>query len=95
MADQILHPFNRSGVVTDDFIDFIGEEIADRPFDKIGFAENAERGDLAIHGRLNFLPLFDEQSEIADEISGPLAFADSPDNNPHSLRNIEFLQNGA
>ena len=46
LADHIHHTFDRGVIVTDHFVDFIGQKIAHRPLDQIRLLEDARRGGL-------------------------------------------------
>ena len=48
---------------------------------------------LFLHRLLDGSPLFDEQAEVADEVTGALAFADRAHDHAHALGNVEFLEN--
>ena len=41
-ADEILHPLDGVGIVADDGVDFIGEEVAHGALDEVGLAEDAD-----------------------------------------------------
>ena len=61
LAHHLVHALDRRAIVADDFVDFVGQEIADRPVDQIRFFENAA-------GRLLFLDrLFDPRPLLEQE----------------------------
>src|SRR5579862_546180 len=92
VADEFGHPFNRGGVVADDGLDLVGEEVADGPVDEIGFAEDARWRGLLLHRLLDLRPLFKQEAQVADEIALPLAFADGADDDAHVLGDVQLLQ---
>ena len=82
-------------VVADDFIDFLGEEVADGAFDEVGFIEDAGG---RLHGGvifLHFLPLFDEHGEVAHEVAGLHAEGGGTQDDAHAFGDAETFHDAA
>src|SRR5579864_6994193 len=91
--DQLDHSFERFAVVDQDFIDFFSQEIADRALDQVRLFKHPAGRRLVADLLLDVRPLIQKKTQIAHKITGPLAFANSANNNADSFRYIEFAQN--
>jgi hypothetical protein len=91
-ADHIADAVMFGVAVDDDAFDVFGEEIADGAFDEVGFAEDA--GGIGLFGDafLDFAPFFEEESEVTDEVTFLLIFADGADDDAHAIGDGEFAE---
>ena len=92
LGHQFLHALDRSEVVADDGIDFLGEKIAHRALDKTGFLEQLVRSALRLHAPLDLVPLVEQEGEVADEEARTLPRADGADDDAHAFGNFQFVE---
>src|ERR1017187_6266823 len=92
LRDHLAHPFARLGRVHDDALDILGEKIAHGAFDQIGFLKNTGGHRLLLDFLGNFVPFFEQQREIAHEITKLLAFAGGAHDHTHAVGNVQFAQ---
>ena len=67
LRDQFLHPLDGGKIVAYYGVDLLGEKIAHRALDEIGFLEKLVGRALCLHIFLNVVPLLEQQMEIADK----------------------------
>ena len=89
LAHPRVHPIDRGAVVADHLIDFIGEKIAHRAFDQIRLFKDAARRRIVLDRFLDARPLLDQQTQVAHEIAGALAFADGANDHTDAFRNLQ------
>src|SRR5437867_2081613 len=95
LADHLAHPLARGVIITNYFVDFFGEKITDRPFHQVRLLKDATRRRLLADELLDFRPLIEKEAQIADEISGALAFAHRADDHADAFGDVELTQNSA
>ncbi|KAG0505550.1 MAG: hypothetical protein Udaeo_11000 [Candidatus Udaeobacter sp.] len=88
LTDHVDHSIRCSAIVAKDFINFFSKKIADSALDQIGFFKQPARGGVVPNGLIDFGPLIQQNSQIADKVPGALTFADCPDDHAHSFGNI-------
>src|SRR2546430_17216768 len=93
VADERAHSIERGSIIAHHLIDFLGEEIAHGAFDQVGLFENAVWRRMIRNFLLDLAPLIEEKAQIANKITGPLAFTDGSNNHADSVRGIELAQN--
>ena len=89
LTDDVLHAFDRLRVVHNDSVDFIGEKVADRSLDEIGFFKETGRGGFFLKAFLHLRPLVYKDAQITNKIAGALPRPDCPHNHAHALWHIE------
>ena len=70
LAGDLADHFGGLGVVAEDLVDFIGEEIAGGALDEAGFLEDAGGSGVAGAAGFDLVPLFEQHGEVADEVAG-------------------------
>src|SRR5438477_3158374 len=93
VADERAHSIERGSIIAHHLIDFLGEEIAHGAFDQVGLLENAVGRRMIRNFLLDLAPLIEEKAQIANKITGALAFTDGANNHANSVRDIELAQN--
>ena len=91
--DQLVHPFQCFAIVTKHLVNFLGQKIAHRSLDQVRFFKNATGRRFVANQPFDFGPLIEQETQIAHEISRPLAFADGANNYADAFRNVEVAQN--
>src|SRR5581483_10376500 len=91
--DHVAHAVVGSLVVHDDAFDVLGEKVAHRALDEIGFLEDAGGRGLGLDAVLNLLPFLEQQREVAHEVADLLAFADGAHDHAHAVGNGEAAEN--
>ena len=94
-AHEFLHSLGRLGIIDDDGIDLIGEEVTDGAFDEIGFLEEASWCWLFLEALLDLGPLLEKEAEIAHEIAGTLPRPDGAHDHAHALWHFKFAEDFA
>ena len=77
-------------IVANDLIDFFGKEITDRALDQIGLFKQPAWCGVVPNSLINFSPLIQQNSQIADKIPGALTFAHCADDHANSFWNIQL-----
>src|SRR4029077_10264045 len=75
LTNHVGHSIGCPAIVAKDFIDFFGKKIADGALDQIGFFKQAARRRVVPNGLINFGPLIQQNSQIANKIPSTLTFA--------------------
>ena len=84
-ARSSREPFVSGQRVDHDAFDVFGQKVADGAADQVRFFKDAGRQRLFADALLNFLPLFEEQSQVSDEVSRLLAFARRSHDDSHAF----------
>src|SRR5262249_39774336 len=92
LTDHVDHSIGCFAIVANDFIDFFGKKIADRTLDQVRFFKQPARGRVVTNGLIDFAPLIQQNSQIADEIPGTLTFANGADDDANPFSNIQLPQ---
>src|SRR5207244_1306051 len=93
VADELSHSIERGSIIAHHLIDFLGEETGPGAFDQVWFLENAVGRRMIRNFLLDLAPLIEEEAQIANKITGALAFTDGANNHADSIRDIELAQN--
>src|SRR5437773_4332357 len=93
VADERAHSIERGSIVAHYLIDFLGQKIAHCAFDQVGLFKNAVGRGMIRDFLLDLAPLIEEEAQIANKITGALAFTDGANNHVHPIRAIELTQN--
>ena len=93
LAHEILHALGGLGIVDDDGVDLVGEEVAHRALDEIGLLEKARWGGFFLEAFLDLRPLLEKDAQIANEVAGTLPGTDCAHDDSHAFGHFEFAQN--
>src|SRR5450432_3321798 len=93
LTNHFAHPIDGGVVVANHFIDLISQKIAHRAIDQIRLLENPGWRGQFLDLLLDLRPLFEEETQVPNEIAGALTFADGANDNTEAFRNIELAQN--
>ena len=77
-------------IVADDFVDFVGEEIAHRALNQIRLFKNARGRRIVLDLLLDPRPLLEQKTQVAHEIAGSLAFTDGANDHADAVGDIEL-----
>ena len=91
-GDHVAHPVMRLLIVHDNAFDVFGQKVAHGALNQIRLLENARRRRLVLHALLHAAPLFEQQREVADEITFLLVFAGGAHDDAHAIGNRQFAQ---
>ena len=92
LTDHVAHSIHCPAIVADDFIDFFSKKIAHRALDQIGFFKQPAWGRIVPNGLIDFGPLVQQNSQIADKIPGALTFANCADDHANPFGNFQLAQ---
>ena len=91
-GDQRLHALDGLGVVADDLVDLLGEEVAHGALDEVRAPGRSRRAPgVASRFAAIIVPLLQQHAEVADEVAGALAGGHGAHDDAHALGHAEFL----
>src|SRR5262249_45452362 len=83
----------RFPIIANDLVDFFGQKIAHRSLNQVRFLKEPTRSRVVADGLLDFGPLIEQKTQIANEISGALAFAHCANDDSNTVGGIQVTQN--
>src|SRR5690606_15825577 len=92
LADEVLGAGVVLGVVDEDAVNLLGEEVAHGAFDEVGLLVEAGGGAVGLHLLLDALPGLEEEVEVADEVAGFFALAGGAHDDAHALGDGELVE---
>src|SRR5438309_10530034 len=92
VADERAHSIERGSIIAHHLIDFLGEKIAHRAFDQVGFFKNAVGRGTIRDFPLDLAPLIEEEAQLANTIAGALTFTDGAYDDASPIRDLQCAQ---
>lgn len=94
-GDDFFHALDDGDVVAGDFVDVVGEEVADGAFEDVWFFKAADGDLFAVAAFDDFVPLFDEDGEVADDVACAFACGFGAHDDAHAVWEVEFFDDFA
>jgi hypothetical protein len=76
-----------------DPLNVFGEEVTHGALNQVWLLEHTRGHGLRLDAFLHAIPLFEQQGEVAHEVTLLLAFTDRTHDDAHAVWNVEFTQN--
>ncbi len=83
------------GIIAENLVHLVGEEVAGGSLDEAGFLENAAGGGVVGAALVDLVPLLQQHGEIADEVAGAGAGSNGAHDDAHALGDGELLDDAA